>query len=359
MKLGGNSPIELSDDSVIPLSDDSHILLGDDSPIWIQVSDMSPNAIPTQVMIPEGLATQHSGFIRDHLTAHKGLKICKFIIPDIDARVVPILADWMHRTHLPPTRSWNNRYFDRYSAYVNIIHYLFNLYRLTSYLKIWRLKGLLLKIMVDSILDPDGDGELPTYNTITLAFKYLPPKDAFIQILIDAHCTYRDLGTDTEEDIVDFAKLPTDALRRMMLKYRELIEKRTKPITKIKSEPDDGQGQPTSRKRVLLPAFEERHAQPLTEKAPGQSEIDKSHGQLTIERENGEPAMKRRKLKAQPPIENRNRQPTAPANPLPNPIDNPPNYISFPSDGQPARKKIRLGPEFDHICREHCPELWR
>ena len=80
-------------------------------------------------------------------------------------------------------------------------------------------KGALLQSLVEYFVSP-GNGGVPLFETITIAFAHLPKDDVLCRLLVDVHCRGYDPDHDDGRELKDRKNLPHEFLLQVMIRYR-------------------------------------------------------------------------------------------------------------------------------------------
>ena len=81
-------------------------------------------------------------------------------------------------------------------------------------------KRAMLQQFIEFFVSP-GNGGVPFFETIVLAFDHLPENDPFLRLLVDVYCRNYDPANDSDRELRDRNDLPHDFLLRIMLRYSE------------------------------------------------------------------------------------------------------------------------------------------
>lgn len=81
-------------------------------------------------------------------------------------------------------------------------------------------KRAMLQQLIEFFVSP-GNGGVPFFETIVLAFNHLPENDPFLRLLVDVYCRNYHPANDSDRDLRGRKDLPHDFLLRVMLSYSE------------------------------------------------------------------------------------------------------------------------------------------
>ena len=74
----------------------------------------------------------------------------------------------------------------------------------------------------NALVDTIKEG-LPRYRVISCAFENLPSDSRILDLFVDAYCCLWEPHFDDEKELEDVPQLPIEFLRRVMVKYSEML----------------------------------------------------------------------------------------------------------------------------------------